>query len=292
MMRAEERRLWRAIRREPAGPPGECGCASRCSRATPSSPFSPFPIRSAIACSIWGSPRVARPGAAAAGARRALARAGPLSGLRRGLAAHAAILHWIYVVTVVYGERPRDRGHRRAPGPGRLLGAFTALFAAGMAVLRPRAPGLPLDRGLLWTALDHLRTFALSGFPWATLGYAQHENVALLAHGPLHGRVRPVLRQRARRRGAGPRRRRDLGPRAADRRPGVARARVRRRRRTWRAALRRAPDATNPTSPRVRVAVAPGEHRPGREVERSLGRAHPRDYEDARAGGGARGAPR
>jgi apolipoprotein N-acyltransferase len=39
----------------------------------------------------------------------------------------------------------------------------------------------------LWTALDHLRSFALSGFPWATLGYAQHGNPALLALAPFTG---------------------------------------------------------------------------------------------------------
>jgi apolipoprotein N-acyltransferase len=32
----------------------------------------------------------------------------------------------------------------------------------------------------LWVALESLRTYLLTGFPWNLLGYSQHRNLALI----------------------------------------------------------------------------------------------------------------
>jgi apolipoprotein N-acyltransferase len=103
------------------------------------------------------------------------------------LVAHGAVLHWIYVVTVVYGDAPVIVGVL-AP---LLLGAYVAIFggAFGAAYAWIARSGLasPLAAAVVWTALDHARSTALSGFPWATLGYAQHGNLALLGLAPFTG---------------------------------------------------------------------------------------------------------
>ncbi|MCG8589342.1 MAG: apolipoprotein N-acyltransferase [Proteobacteria bacterium] len=101
-------------------------------------------------------------------------------GFAAGLLAHSAILHWIYVVTVVYGHAPAAVGVVAPVALAAYIAAFSGLFGWGYAWLAARGAGHPLSAALLWTALDHLRSFALTGFPWATLGYAQHENAALL----------------------------------------------------------------------------------------------------------------
>jgi apolipoprotein N-acyltransferase len=96
------------------------------------------------------------------------------------LAAHSAVLHWIYVVTVSYGHAPPPVGVVAPVALAFYTSSFTCAFGAGWAWLRRRGGGSPLAAALLWTALDYLRSMLLSGFPWATLGYAQHQNPALL----------------------------------------------------------------------------------------------------------------
>jgi apolipoprotein N-acyltransferase len=103
------------------------------------------------------------------------------------LAAHSAILHWIYVVTVVYGHAPAVVGLIAPVALASYIAAFGAVFGAGAAFLARAGVASPFAPALLWTALDHLRSFALSGFPWATLGYAQHQNAALLPLATLGG---------------------------------------------------------------------------------------------------------
>jgi apolipoprotein N-acyltransferase len=104
-----------------------------------------------------------------------------------GLAAHSAILHWIYIVTVVYGKAPVIAGFAGPLGLGAYIAAFTAMFGAAVAILARGRLDSPWIAAVCWTAVDHFRSFALSGFPWATLGYAQHENDALMALAPYTG---------------------------------------------------------------------------------------------------------
>jgi apolipoprotein N-acyltransferase len=104
-----------------------------------------------------------------------------------GLVAHTGVLHWIYVVTVTYGHAPPIAGVLAPAGLAAYIAAFSAAFGAAAGRLSARGAAGPLALAATWTALDHLRSFALSGFPWATLGYAQHANPALLGLAPWAG---------------------------------------------------------------------------------------------------------
>jgi len=108
----------------------------------------------------------------------------PARALRRGfvlgLAAHAAILHWAYVVTVDYGGVHPLLGLLAPPGMAIYPALFVAAFAAAASALRSRGACGPFALSALWVALDHGRSWFLGGFPWATIGYAQHRNAALL----------------------------------------------------------------------------------------------------------------
>ncbi len=116
---------------------------------------------------------------------------GPARALRRGflagLVAHAAILHWIYIVTVRYGHAPPAVGVIAPVGLAVYVAAFPAGFAACAAWLGGRGLAGPFALAALWTCFEHLRSFVLTGFPWATLGYAQHANPALMGLAPTTG---------------------------------------------------------------------------------------------------------
>ncbi|MEB2345588.1 MAG: apolipoprotein N-acyltransferase [Deltaproteobacteria bacterium] len=113
-----------------------------------------------------------------------------------GLAAHAAVFHWIHVVTVTYGHAPALVGPLAVVLLALYPAAFVAAFGAGAAALARAGAGAggeagrlpsPWAAAALWAALDHGRSFLLTGFPWALLGYAQHDNRALLALAPYTG---------------------------------------------------------------------------------------------------------
>jgi len=101
-------------------------------------------------------------------------------GLGVSWVADSAILYWIYVVTVEYGHAHPLVGVVAPIALALYIAVFGAAFATGHAWLAERGLASPWSAAFAWTALDHLRSFALTGFPWATLGYAQHENAPLL----------------------------------------------------------------------------------------------------------------
>jgi apolipoprotein N-acyltransferase len=108
-------------------------------------------------------------------------------GFAAGLVAHAAVLHWIYVVTVVYGHAPPAAGVAAVLGLAAFVAAFSAAFSLARVWLVVRGVSSPFVVAALWTAADHLRCFAFTGFPWASLGYSQHGNPLLLALAPFAG---------------------------------------------------------------------------------------------------------
>jgi apolipoprotein N-acyltransferase len=116
------------------------------------------------------------------GTRRALG-----VGFVAGWLAHAAVLHWIFVVTVRYGGAWPGVGVLAVLLLAAYVGAFTGLWAVAFAWLERHRLGHPLALAAAWTAVDHLRSFALSGFPWATLGYGLHADVPLLGLAPVTG---------------------------------------------------------------------------------------------------------
>jgi len=115
------------------------------------------------------------------------ARAAARAAFAAGLVAHSGVYHWIYVVTVSYGHAPALVGPLVVALLAVYPAAFVAAFGAGAAVYGRGAPPSPWAAAALWAALDHGRSFLLTGFPWALLGYAQHRNPALLALAPWTG---------------------------------------------------------------------------------------------------------
>ena len=96
-----------------------------------------------------------------------------------GTLAYAGVLHWIYVVTVSYGNAWPAVGVVAVLLMGAIVGAFTGTWAWVCAWLAGRGVTHPLAVAAVWVVVDHLRSFVFEGFPWGTLGYALHADPAL-----------------------------------------------------------------------------------------------------------------
>ena len=127
------------------------------------------------------------PGLLVLGLRGLRARLAVLVGTGIGLAAHYAIMHWIFVVTVYYGHAPWFAGIFAPLAPAGFVALFVGVFAFGLSKLEKHRLDSPLLIAVLWTAVDYVRGVALGGFPWATLGYTQHQNEWLMGLAPFTG---------------------------------------------------------------------------------------------------------
>ncbi|MBW2712321.1 MAG: apolipoprotein N-acyltransferase, partial [Deltaproteobacteria bacterium] len=102
--------------------------------------------------------------------------------------AHAMVLHWIYVVVVTYGGAPGIAGVVGVIGMGAGVAAHFAVFGLAWAFLCRRGWGNPFVAAALWTTMEYVRCYLiLGGFPWASLGYAQHLNRPLCAMASVTG---------------------------------------------------------------------------------------------------------
>ncbi len=104
-----------------------------------------------------------------------------------GVAAHALVFQWIYVATVYYGDAPVVAGVIAPIGLAVYPALFIAAFAALWSYLRTAGLASPFAAALLWVVFEWARSFVMTGFPWALLGYAQHRNPALLGLAPWTG---------------------------------------------------------------------------------------------------------
>jgi apolipoprotein N-acyltransferase len=96
------------------------------------------------------------------------------TGFLTGLIAHSGILYWISDVVVLYGYLPIYAGIAVMLLLAAYLSLYTALFAAGIVFFRDRGHAFFLAAPLLWTVLEYVRSYFLTGFPWENLAYSQY----------------------------------------------------------------------------------------------------------------------
>lgn len=97
-----------------------------------------------------------------------------------GLTAYGGILYWLNIVMTLYGKLPWIVSFCLFL----FLVAYLALYVGIVAMLvrKGECAGVSplLSFPLLWGAFEYLRSFALSGFPWASLGYSQYRVLPLI----------------------------------------------------------------------------------------------------------------
>ena len=108
-------------------------------------------------------------------------------GFITGLVHFLSLLYWLVPVMRTYGYLPLVLSACILL----LLAAFLALFVAGFAAVLTAAgrnPAACLTRvPLIWVALEYIRSFIFSGFPWELLGYSQYKRLLLIQISDLLG---------------------------------------------------------------------------------------------------------
>ncbi len=97
-------------------------------------------------------------------------------------------VHWVTNTMIRYGKLPAVLSYPVMLLFVVYLGLYVAVFASLFAFLR-RQTAFPsvVSAPALWVSLELLRTYALSGFPWAALGYSQYLSLPVIQIADLTG---------------------------------------------------------------------------------------------------------
>jgi apolipoprotein N-acyltransferase len=114
-------------------------------------------------------------------------RAGTL-GFLAGLTFWLVTIPWVAPTMVRYGGLPWALASVILLGLAGYLALYWVAFCALLARCAPRSGALYVVLAAsLWAALEFLRTYLMSGFPWNLLGYSQHQNLSLIQVAALSG---------------------------------------------------------------------------------------------------------
>lgn len=104
-----------------------------------------------------------------------------------GMGFYLCTLYWVVHTIGLYSNIPPVL----AVGPLLLmctiLAAYTGTFVAGLRFSQEQGGSTVLLGSLLWVALEWVRSFFFIGFPWASLGYSQHQFLNLIQFAEFSG---------------------------------------------------------------------------------------------------------
>ena len=108
-------------------------------------------------------------------------------GFITGLVHFLSLLYWVVPVMRTYGFLPLYLSIAILFLFAAVLAIFFALFAAVLAGTGEK-PGMFLPMApIAWIALEYLRSFIFSGFPWELLGYSQFKRLQLIQISDIFG---------------------------------------------------------------------------------------------------------
>lgn len=111
---------------------------------------------------------------------------GFLLGFVTGIVGYIGIIYWIAYVIVNYGYLPLYVGILLMLILAAYLSLYVSLFAAGIVYFRGKMP-VCLVAPFLWVCFEYGKSYILTGFPWANLGYSQYANIYLIQFADVAG---------------------------------------------------------------------------------------------------------
>lgn len=108
-------------------------------------------------------------------------------GFAAGFAAYAGLLYWLNIVMTTYGKLPFAASCALYLALAAYLALYPGLvmWLARRCELRRISPLLAFP--VLWVAGELIRSYLLTGFPWANLGYSQYRTLPLIQISDLTG---------------------------------------------------------------------------------------------------------
>ncbi|MDY6836437.1 MAG: apolipoprotein N-acyltransferase [Thermodesulfobacteriota bacterium] len=101
-------------------------------------------------------------------------------GFLAGLVHYVTLLYWIAGVMETYGQLPMVVSWGILFLLVIYLSLYPAAFALLVTYLQTRSGAYLWSAPVLWVALEYMRAFLLSGFPWENLGYSQYSQLHLI----------------------------------------------------------------------------------------------------------------
>lgn len=115
----------------------------------------------------------------------------PAGAFRLGLIAggvhYLSLIYWVAYTLRTYGHLPWLLAVAALVLLCTYLALYPAFFAAALALFRSRPLTLLLAAPVIWTGLEYLRSFLLTGFPWGLLGYTQVDWLPVIQLADLFG---------------------------------------------------------------------------------------------------------
>jgi apolipoprotein N-acyltransferase len=101
-------------------------------------------------------------------------------GFLAGMAHFLTLVYWVAYTMRTYGHLPWPVGISILALLAACLAMFLASFTALVCRLRLQPFATLFLAPVIWVALEYLRSFFLSGFPWELVGYSQYKELHLI----------------------------------------------------------------------------------------------------------------
>jgi apolipoprotein N-acyltransferase len=108
-------------------------------------------------------------------------------GFIAGLIHYLSLLYWVVPVMRTYGYLPLYLSITILFLFAAVLALFPAVFSMAVAAIGRTPTRCLITVPLLWVALEYIRTYIFTGFPWALLGHSQYLRLQLIQIADLFG---------------------------------------------------------------------------------------------------------